>query len=434
MEYISKEIKKGIKMHYIKTDIFKTNLIAIFLTTKLEKDTVTLNTLIPAVLRRGSITMPTQEDISKTLENMYGASFDCGSEKIGDNQSLKFYIESLNNNFLLENENIMKESIDKLLEIVFNPVLEENVFKDEYVQSEKVNIKQLIQSKIDMKDKYAQERCIEIMYEGKPYGVYKYGYEEDLEKISSKDLYEQYKKLIENCKIDIFVSGDFNNEETEQILKENENIKKLKERNAQYIENNEETEKKEEQQVKTVEEKLDVSQGKLVIGLDVNEYSKDSRYAVSLYNVLLGGSANSKLFQNVREKASLAYTAGSIYLRQKNNIFIKAGIEIKNYQKALDIIKQQLDEMKNGNFTEEDIEKAKRYMLYGIKAIEDDQELGISYYIAQELSRNKYKLRRIYCTCKFNNKRTNCKHCTKNSYKHNIFFKKLEKGRFYASY
>ena len=221
MEYISKEIKKGIKMHYIKTDIFKTNLIAIFLTTKLEKDTVTLNTLIPAVLRRGSITMPTQEDISKTLENMYGASFDCGSEKIGDNQSLKFYIESLNNNFLLENENIMKESIDKLLEIVFNPVLEENVFKDEYVQSEKVNIKQLIQSKIDMKDKYAQERCIEIMYEGKSYGVYKYGYEEDLEKISSKDLYEQYKKLIENCKIDIFVSGDFNNEETEQILKEN---------------------------------------------------------------------------------------------------------------------------------------------------------------------------------------------------------------------
>ena len=137
---------------------------------------------------------------------------------------------------------------------------------------------------------------------------------------------------------------------------------------------------------KTIEEKLDVGQGKLVMGLDILDNEKNSRYVLALYNILLGGSATSKLFQNVREKESLAYSIGSVYLRQKNNIFIKAGIEIENYDKTVKLVKEQLEQMRKGEFSDEDLERAKDFAKFGIKAILDEQETGITYFLGQELS------------------------------------------------
>ena len=386
MEYKNKEIKKGIKIHYIKTDLFKTDLISIFITRKLNRDTVTKNTLIPAVLTSGTKTMPTQEAINKEMENLYGAEMDCGIEKTGDNQVLKFYIESINNKYVLTNENLIEAVINKLLEIVFEPVLENGIFKSDYVEKEKVKIKQLIEGKIDNKDKYAMDRMIEEMYKGELYGLYKYGYVEDVEKINAEDLYKTYLDLIENSKIDIIISGDFHQESVENIIVNNENIKKLKDRNPDYVVNNETTEHKEVKEEKTVEESLNVAQGKLVLGLDVLDNSDDVKYILGVYNTILGGSATSKLFQNVREKESLAYSIGSRYLKQKNNIIVKAGIEIENYEKALKLIKNEIEDMKKGNFDEEDVEQAKQFITYGINAIIEDQETGVNYYISQELS------------------------------------------------
>ena len=163
-------------------------------------------------------------------------------------------------------------------------------------------------------------------------------------------------------------------------------MRKLQEREARYIINNEQTEQKSETSETTIEEKLDIAQGKLVIGLDVNLNEDNSKYKVAIYNVILGESATSKLFQNVREKASLAYTAGSNYVRQKNNIYIRCGIEIGNFDKALKIIKEQLLDMKNGNFTEEDLINAKKYMISGLQSAQDEQDSEVTYYIGQELS------------------------------------------------
>ena len=219
MEYKEKEIQEGIKVHIINTENFKTNLISVFLTTELNSENVTKNSLVSAVLRRGSKTMKTQEEISKQMEDMYGASFDCGLDKTGDNQVLKFYIETLNDKFLPhEGENLLKKSLEKLFEIVFNPLIEKESFKDEYVEQEKNNVKQRIEGKIDNKARYALDRCIEEMYKNEPFGLYKFGYIEDLEKIDCKNLYEYYKKLISNCKIDIFISGTFDNKKIENEI------------------------------------------------------------------------------------------------------------------------------------------------------------------------------------------------------------------------
>jgi len=386
MEYNAKEIKKGVKIHYIKTDLFKIDLISVFLTRKLDRETITKYTLIPAVLTSGTKTMPTQEAISKEMEELYGAAMDCGIEKVGDNQLLKFYIESINNKYVLTDENLIEEVINKLLEIVFEPLLDSGMFKTEYVEKEKIKIKQLIEGKIDNKDSYALDRMIEEMYKGEPYGLYKYGYVEDLEKINAEDLYKTYIDLLENAKIDIVISGDFNQEAIEKIILENDNIKTLKERTPDYVVNNEETEKKEIKKENVVEESMQVAQGKLVLGLDVLDNTEESRFVLGVYNTILGGSAMSKLFQNVREKESLAYSIGSKYLKQKNNIIIKAGIEIDNYEKSLNLIKNEIEDMKNGNFDEKDVEQAKQFIIHGINAIVEDQETGVNYYISQEFS------------------------------------------------
>ena len=387
MEYKQTEIKKGIKLHTIKTEKFKTNLIAIMLTTKLNRKNVTKNALVPAVLRRGTKNLTTQEEINKKLEEMYGASLDCGLDKTGDNQVLKFYIETVNDEFLpQEAENMLKISLEKIFEFVFNPYLENGCFKKEYVEQEKENIKQIIDGKIDNKARYSLDRCIEEMYKDQPYGLYKYGYVEDMKDINEKNLYEYYQNLINECKIDIFVSGIID-EETENIINNNENIIKLKDREPQY--NEPEIKAKKSEKENDVQESMDVTQGKLIIGMDLDIDDDNLRFDVMIYNSIFGGSANSKLFQNVREKASLAYTASSSYYRFKNNIFINCGIEIKNYEKALEIIKQQIEDMKKGDFTDEEVENAKKGIIASIKTIDDEQDTEITYFFSQELSKSK---------------------------------------------
>ena len=378
------ELKSGITLHEIETNKFKTNLCAIFLTTPLDRKNITYNAILPMILRRGNKDIQTQEEISKTLEGMYGADFDCGIEKSGNNQILKFYLESLNDNFVEDSENILEKSLNVLIDIVFNPLIEEDKFKNEYVIGEKENLKQIIQSKIDNKARFAYERCIEEMYKGKPYGLYRFGYEEDLENISASNLYEYYKKLINECKIDIFVSGEIQGK-VKSILEKNETLKILNAREAKFIVN--ENEKKEQADEKVVIQNMQVNQGKIVIGLDINNITEEEKYIASVYNILLGGSANSKLFQNVREKASLAYTCGSSYLRQKNNIIIRAGIEIENYEKALNLIKQQIKDMETTNFTDEEVENAKELIISTVNGIEDSQDAEITYYFSQELSK-----------------------------------------------
>ncbi len=380
MKYSKSTIKNGVTFHKIETNKFKTNLFAIFLTTPISKANVTKNALISAVLRRGTNTIQTQSEISKKLESMYGASFDCGIEKNGDNQILKFYIESINDEFLPQKENLSKESLQLLYDIVFNPYTENGGFKKEYVEGEKNTLKQVIDGKIDNKTKYALDRCIEEMFKNEAFGLYKFGYTDDLEKLNEKELYEDYKKLISECKIDIFVSG-FNIDK----LNENEIFSNLNERAPQYIPIKIQSENKQINEPKVITEKMNITQGKLMIGLNINDLNENEQYIASMYNVILGGGANSKLFQNVREKASLAYTAGSGYLKAKSVIIIRCGIEVKNYEKAVNIIKEQLNQMVNGEFSEEDIKSGKQLINASIKSIPDTQDGELMYYFSQEL-------------------------------------------------
>lgn len=353
----------------LKTNKFKTNLCSIFLTLPLRKDTVTKNALLVSVLRRGFDKLKTQEEISKKLEEMYGAGFNCGVDKIGNYHVLKFYLETIDNQYTLEKENLLQEGIDLLIGIVFNPLIENSGFKKEYVKQEKENLKKILLTKKDNKAQYANERCIEEMFEGEAYSIYKYGYIEDIDEIDEKSLYEHYKKIINECKIDLFITGD----SIENVKVPDIKGKQIQKININHIPHD---------KVKVVKENLDVTQGKLIIGLNM---PKEDKEATAMYNTILGGGANSKLFQNVREKASLAYSAGSSYIRRQNTIFIKTGIEIKNYEKTLNIIKEQLEDMKNGKISDEEFNAAKKLITASIEAIPESEEDMITFYFDQRL-------------------------------------------------
>lgn len=379
-------IKPGIQFHQIKTNKFKTNLLAVFLTVPITKEHVTENAVLGTLLKSGSKTMPNQEKINETLEGMYGAVLDSGIEKTGDNQVLKFYMEVIDDDFLPKKEEILTKALEVLLEIVFDPYLENGIFKAEYVKNEKEKIKQIIESKIDNKAAYAIDRCIENMYENKAYSIYRYGYVEDLEKITPESLYKAYIELIHNCKIDIFASGNFQ-EDLSKKIQEHPIIKSLPERKENLLR---EENLSSISQPKIVEEHREVTQGKLVIGLVATPQKEltNFNYITMVYNAILGGGANSKLFQNVREKASLAYTTSSNFVKIKENIFIRAGIEIQNYEKAMKIIEEQLEAMKRGDFSQEDIQNAKNLILSTIEGIEEEQDAEISYYFGQEIAGN----------------------------------------------
>ena len=359
------------KITKIQTKKFKTNVYALYLTIPMKSEDITYNALIPTILKRGCEKYTDQLKISKKLEEMYDATLGIGISKTGNNEVLKFYIESLNNNYIPKNEDLSKTSIEMLLNIVMHPLIINGKFDEDYVRQEKENLKKVIQSRKDNKDTYANNRLLEEMFKEQPFGQYKFGKIEEIEKITSEKLYQKYKELISKSKKNLYIVGDILDLDIEKY--------QIKEKENDII--------KEFPVTKTVKEKIvkesgDVTQGKLVIGLNTPNIENEK---IALYNTILGRGANSKLFLNVREKEGLAYSAGSTYLKRNNTILIISGIEITKYDKAIEVIKKQLEDIKNGNITEKEMEDAKQFINSGLNLINESSENMIEYDFDKEL-------------------------------------------------
>ena len=359
------------KITKIQTKKFKTNVYALYLTIPMKSEDITYNALIPTILKRGCEKYTDQLKISKKLEEMYDATLGIGISKTGNNEVLKFYIESLNNNYIPENEDLSKTSIEMLLNIVMHPLIINGKFDEDYVRQEKENLKKVIHSRKDNKDTYANNRLLEEMFKEQPFGQYKFGKIEEIEKITSEKLYQKYKELISKSKKNLYIVGDISDLDIERY--------QIKEKENDII--------KEFPVTKTVKEKIvkesgDVTQGKLVIGLNTPNIENEK---IALYNTILGRGANSKLFLNVREKEGLAYSAGSTYLKRNNTILIISGIEITKYDKAIEVIKKQLEDIKNGNITEKEMKDAKQFINSGLNLINESSENMIEYDFDKEL-------------------------------------------------
>lgn len=381
----------GIDIFQIKTDKFKTNSINIFFHDSLDRESAAKNALIPAVLRRGCKRFPTFQDIAMHLEELYGSTFDCGVNKKGERQLVQFYIEFVSERFTGENMKLFEKAFDLLYDIIMSPVTENNVFKKEYVEQEKENLKRLIESRVNDKSQYSVDRCFEEMCKEEPFGVYEYGSVQDLDSINNENLFEYYKCFLETLPIQVYISGDIEYDEIFKITQKLSNIKRGQIKNVDISFIN-----KEINEVKEVTEKMSISQGKLSLGFRTNTKPSDEDYnTLMVYNGILGGGIHSKLFQNVREKASLAYYAFSRLEKFKGLMVISSGIEIENQEKAKKIIFEQLEEIKSGNISDYEFESTIKTIETGINSLKDNQLQIVDFYLGQSVGNTRDDLNLI---------------------------------------
>ena len=314
--------------------------------------------VLASLMAKSSKSYPTQKDIEKYLNSLYGANFDVNIEKLGDLYNLEFRIEFVNKKFIPSKEELLEKILLFLKEMIYNPAQwTQDVFK-----REKDFILQRINERKDEKLKYGIQRAEELLCKDEPFGTYLYGEEDVVKNLSLKNIKDAYSTLI-NDSITVIVSGNLDgydsiDSEIEKIFKQydknfNTNIENLK-----YNIKRQENYKYEE-----VKEIQDTTQSVLSLGLRIKECTPKDFYVLNVYNAILGTTPSSKLFQNVREKESLAYTVRSRYYRFKDIIVIYAGINKENYKKALDVIKIQLEDMKNGNITDIEFKSARDSLL-----------------------------------------------------------------------
>lgn len=377
------QINHNISLHYIPMEKLKTTTIGLYVHHRLSRADATKNALLPYVLRRGSRAYPTMQDIARALEELYGADFHVGVTKKGEDHVLVFDSETISDRYASQGEKLTAQTVSLLLSCVFEPMIDNGAFLADYVKQEQANLKDRIKSMINDKSVYAMQRCTEEMFRGDEFAVSYLGCAEDVDKITPKDLFEYYRQMITSSVIDIYVCGDTDIGSVEATVRKS--VEGFSFTDAQIPHSN--LLVKNQQDVNQVTEKLDVTQGKLSMGFRTNIASSDPEYwGLMVANSIFGGGAHSKLFNNVREKLSLAYYASSQLNRSKGLMFVNAGIEFKNFQTAYDEILAQLEAMKNGEISEEEINASVQAIVNVLDSYYDSGRNIQSFYLNEKIA------------------------------------------------
>ncbi|RLL45376.1 insulinase family protein [Oceanobacillus piezotolerans] len=349
--------KDGIIFHFIQSKKYKTVNLVAKLRSPLHKDTLTKRALLPYILKQGTKSFPTTEALQLKLDELYGAVFSIQGGKKGENHIITFRMELANAKYIPEATPVLGEGISLFSEFLFQPNVQNDAFDTMVFEREVDTLKQKMNAIKDDKMKYANQRLIDEMCKDEPYGLHVQGYEEDLANISSKDLYSYYLSIIQEDQLDVYVLGDFDEEDMLSKLSN-----ELKRENSHVYQNEVQTFNVTEP--KEVIEKQNLQQAKLHIGYRTNVFFKDDDYpALQVFNGMYGGFPSSKLFINVREKNSLAYYASSRMESLKGLLFVFSGIAPEDFEKARDIIREQLTAMKEGDFSEEMLAETKEQIV-----------------------------------------------------------------------
>lgn len=371
-------INDNITLTYIPMDKLKTTSVEFYIHRPLVKEEASKNALLPHVLKRECSLCCDAKEVAKYLENLYGAKFSAGIGKRGDDHLISFDFETISDRFAPFGEKLIDGVVSLALSMLFG---KRAGFSDKVFEQERKNSITKIENIINDKRVYALYRCQEEMAKDDRFSIPRLGYVSDMKAMTKEELFDYYKEIIVSSPIDIYICGEADPEAVcEKVRESIEGIEfskaempvsKILEKNAP---------------VNFVTDHLDVTQGKLAIGFVTDTKPTDDDYtALAVGNAIFGGGAQSKLFNNVREKLSLAYYAGSMLDKSKGILLVNAGIEFENKDKAYDEILVQLEEMKKGNISDLEIESSKGFMINSLVACYDDQHGMISYQLGEKM-------------------------------------------------
>ncbi len=362
-------VNENISLHYIEMKKLKTTVVGTYIRRNMSADEASENAVLPYVLKSGCKKLSTTRDIALHLQGLYGASLNGGVLKNGDNQIIFFDAETISDRYAPNGEKLCKELISLLMSVIFEPYTVEGVFDENTVAREKQTVKNKLEATINDKRSYAQIRCLEELCHGDAFAISKFGTLEDIDKITPEVLFRHYEKIITSSQIDIFVCGEADFDELGQLVEEytkNLTFKKAEYQPAKVISKRE--------GIENVTDKMEVTQGKLSVGFTTGVNAKDSQYpAMLVANSIFGAGTHSKLFNNVREKLSLAYYASSQYNKYKGFVVMNAGIEFENFKKAYDESIFQLEELKQGKISDDEFNFSKLTLINSINSYYDDQ-------------------------------------------------------------
>ena len=364
-------------MKIIENNKFKSTYLTINYIFELNKKEVTENIIWATSLLKATNDNLKTIDIERKFASLYSSSYGVSVEKFENLFLIQFRLEVLNKKYLPKNEDVFEEALKLLTNIIYNPLVINGGFDKKIVEKQKNIIRDRINAKKDDKRMYALNRCEELLSEN-PEDIYLYGRIEDLPNINEKTAYKQYRKVMENAHVEVIVNGSIN-KDTEEIIKKYVKTNNITIPKLMNISNDNYDLIVE----KTFEEKM--TQSILTQGMKIKNYDKKDVYKYILYNAILGSGTTSKLFQNVREKASLAYYTFSRFNRFTGKIIICTGIEPKNYKKAINLVNKQLDIIKNGDITDSEFNTAKKLICNNVKEWNDSQYTIDTFYLTGKI-------------------------------------------------
>lgn len=375
MALIKRRIANGVNLYYLPTEKFKTGYLSVNFTAPLDENTAAKNALIPSILLRGSKKYPSMAEISRKLDYLYATGLSGRNAKKGELQVFGLCASMIDSAYAMGGEDILSEAIDVVADILLCPVTNGEAFDAAYTESEKNNLIDAINAKINEKGYYARQRCISEMCKGERFGIDENGTVEDVAACTPESVYAQYKTAIETYPIDIFFVGNCNADAlADKLAAVFANVKRSP------ITLPETVVIRKAEADKHITEDMPVNQGKLNIGWRTGTALCDKDYpSLMMFNEMFGGGVTSKLFMNVREKMSLCYYCSSYLEAAKGLMLVSSGIEVDKREVAENAIFDQLAALKKGDFTDEEIESARLSIINNYRELSDSAR-GLEYW------------------------------------------------------
>lgn len=379
MKYTKKDLA-AYNLHLINTDKFKTITMKVVFSTPIKKDEITMRNVLSDVLLQSSKNYESRRDLTIKAEDLYAADIYNNTQRIGNYILTSFNLQVLNDKYTEDNN--FENSVKFLSEIIFNPDIKDNAFKEDKLDLVLSNVKVALDSVKEDATSYSLLRLMEAYDKDSPISYRMVGYPEDLDKINTENLYSYYQNMIEYDYVDIYIVGDINNNKVLEIIKKYFKFRKVKKQRPSY---NLDCKKPRTRRL-IAKETIENTQSKLAIACRINKATKyEINYPLVLANIIYGGGPDSKLFKDVREKESLCYSIYSYPSKLDNLLVISAGIDKENYSKTLELVTNLLKDMKKGKFKDKDLLIAKEYYNTACEEVEESELKIINEYLSQEI-------------------------------------------------
>lgn len=383
MDFSREEILPGVFLTALATDKFKTGLLSVTLLTQLSRENAAMNAALPYVLRRGTVSHPDMTAIQSALDMSYGAFAEPVVRRMGEVQCVGFVSSFPSDAFVPGDAHPLGDTAGMLSELVLMPETRGGLLLPDYVSSEKQKLIEKIRARVNDKGSYAVLRLIENMCCYEDFAVYKLGDEEGAEAVNYQKLTRRYKELLSRSPMELFYCGTESAERVEALLKDA--LAALPRGEIDYDIGTDVRMNAVEEKPRYFTEELDVTQGKLAIGWRLGSMEEGDEPALRVFNALYGGGVTSKLFMNVRERLSLCYYASSSLDLHKGLMIVSSGVEFDKREAAQNEIFAQLDAVRNGDFTSDELSAAKAHVVSSLRAVEDDPYSLEQYWLGRAL-------------------------------------------------